>query len=147
MSAELYDPGKVTLTLGTLLVAGYTEGTMISVSWLSDTNSLVMGANGTGAMVVANNMSAEITINLQQVSASNDRLTAIFNINRSGLAVPVSLRDGSGTSLLAAATAWIKKLPDAGFASAGIETRTWVITTDRMDGVVGGNPKAVLGSV
>ena len=146
MAAELYDPSKVTLTLGTLLVEGYMEGTMISVSWLADNVSLAMGSQGVGAMIPSNNMSAEITINLQQTAASNTRLTAIFGINRTGLAVPLSLRDGSGASLLAAATAWIKKLPDTGFSGNGIEARTWVITTDRMDGVVGGNPKAALGS-
>lgn len=146
MSAELYDPSKVTLTLGTLLVEGYMEGTMISVSWLADANSLAMGAQGVGAMVVSNNLSANTTINLQQTSASNTRLTAIFGINRAGLAVPLSLRDGSGATLLAAATVWVTKLPDTGYSSNGIEARTWVITTDRMDGVVGGNPKAELGS-
>ncbi len=148
MSAELYDPNKVTLTLGTLLVSGYTEGTMISVSWLADSNSLAMGGQGVGAMIVSNDLSAEVTINLQQTSRSNDRLTAIFAINRTGLAVPISLRDGTpgGSTLLAAATGWIKKFPDTGYASNGIETRTWVITTDRMDGLVGGNSKVVLGS-
>ena len=146
MAAELYDPNKVTLTLGTLLVEGYMEGTMISVSWLADSNSLAMGGQGVGAMIVSNDLSAEVTLNLQQTSASNTRLTAIFGINRTGLAVPLSLRDGSGATLLAAATVWVKKLPDTGFSSNGIEARTWVVTTDRMDGVVGGNPKAALGS-
>lgn len=146
MAAELYDPSKVTLTIGTLLVEGYMEGTMISVSWLADANSLAMGGQGVGAMVVSNDLSAETTINLQQTSASNTRLTAIFNINRAGLAVPLSVRDGSGATLLAAATVWVKKLPDTGYSSNGIEARTWVITTDRMNGVVGGNPKAALGS-
>ncbi len=146
MSAELYDPNKATLTVGTLLVAGYMEGTMISVSWLADGMVLAMGGQGVGAMIPTNDLSAEITINLQQTSSSNDRLTAIYGINRTGLAVPISIRDGSGTTLLAAATGFIKKLPDTGFASAGIEARTWVLTTDRMDGLVGGNPKAALGT-
>lgn len=144
MSAELYDPSKVILTLGTLLVEGYMEGTMISVSWLADTISLAMGSQGVGAMIPSNNLSAEITINLQQTATSNTRLTAIFNSNRVGLAVPLSLRDGSGATLLSAATVWVKKLPDTGFSGNGIEARTWVITTDRMSGVVGGNPKAEL---
>jgi hypothetical protein len=104
-----------------------------------------MGGQGQGSMIVSNDLSADITINLQQTSPSNDRLTAIFGINRAGLAVPLSLRD-SGRTLLSAATAWVKKFPDVGYASAGIETRTWVLTTDRMDGLVGGNPTAELGT-
>lgn len=146
MSAEIYDPSKVTLTLGTLLVEGYMEGTMISVSWLADANSLAMGSQGVGAMIPSNDFSAEVTINLQQTATSNTRLTAIFKGNRKGLVVPLSLRDASGATLLAAATVWIKKFPDTGYAGAGIEARTWVLTTDRMDGVVGGNPKAALQS-
>jgi len=148
MTAKLYDPNKVTLTVGTLLVEGYMEGTMISPAWLADANVLAMGGQGVGTMIVTNDLSAEITFNLQQTSRSNDRLTLIFNLNRTGIAVPVSLRDGGpgGTTLLAAATAWIKKLPDAPSSSNGVEARTWVLSTDRLEGNVGGNSVAATGS-
>lgn len=148
MAAELYDPNKVTLTLGTHLARGFMEGTMIGVTWLSDGNVLSMGALGVGALVTTNNLSAEITVTFQQTSSSNERYTAIFNGNREGLVVPCVMRDagGGGRTLLTAATAWIKKMPDTGMSSNTTEGRAWTITTDRLLGVVGGNDKAALQS-
>ena len=142
MAASSYDPQKVALTIGLHLVGGYAEGTFITPTFLSDANILVMGGLGVGTMVHTHNRSAEISFVLQQSSASNDRLTLIFEANSQGLFVPLVLRDGSGTTLLTAATAFIKKLPDASQSTNSVENRTWVVTTDKLLGNIGGNPLA-----
>lgn len=121
------DPKKVVVTFGEQNIGGWADGEFISVAF-SEAFSKVVGADGEATRVMSNDDSAEVTITLMQSSKSNDYLTQKYLIDRaSGVAVlPFTVTNLLGTEIIAAAEAWVAKLPDVKY-SKGAETRAWTL--------------------
>lgn len=136
-----YDPKLVILALGEIVISGYADGSMIQASRDADSFTKHVGADGEVSRTRNRNRSGSVTVTLKQTSLTNDALSALLAADELlGTGVrPLTLRDMSGTTLLASDRAWIRKPADAEFARDQSD-RQWVFDCATLSGVVGGVP-------
>ncbi len=142
MTLYTFDAKSVGVIFGGAPLSGFADGTFVSIEQNEDSFSLQVGTDGDACRSKSNNQSARVTVTLQQSSASNDVLSALFNtdiLSPSGDGIfPLMVKDNTGRSILAAEKAWIVKPPTSTFAREA-ENREWVFETDAMIHNVGGN--------
>lgn len=136
-----YDPKLVLLTLGEILISGYADGSMIEVARDGDSFTKYVGTDGEVCRVRNRNRSGSVTVHLAQTSLSNDALSALLAADElAGTGVrPLQLVDMSGTTIIGADRAWIRKPADSPFGK-DIQDRTWVIDCGHLQPLVGGTP-------
>ncbi len=137
---KTYDPKQVACIFFGKILSGFADGTFVKVTRNEQTFNLKVGVDGEGARAKSNNKSGKIEFTLMQSSSSNDDLSAIAaadELSGEGVGAAV-VKDASGTTLCAAATAWIQKPADADFGKE-IGQRVWVIESDEIDMFIGGN--------
>lgn len=140
MAVKTYDPAQVIITVNGIIISGYADGTFVTVERDSDSWSKQIGADGDGTRSKSNDKSGKITISLMQSAESNEVLSALALLDEQtgGGAVPVLIKDNSGTSLHVAETAWIVKPATAEYGKeAG--PREWVFDTDILISNIGKN--------
>lgn len=139
-----YAADQVVLTFATQRIQGYADGSFVRVRPMSPGFSSKAGADGLVSRSRSNDPRVEITIILEQTSASNDVLSAIHEAdltlpNGAGVAA-LSLEDLLGRFRIVSESAWVAKAPDAEF---GRETgqREWTLEAVVVPGsrVNGGN--------
>lgn len=143
MAVRTFDPKEVVLVIGGVPIAGYADGTFISVERSSDTFEKISGADGIISRSKLNDFSGELTITLAQTSPSNDILTGFAQADEksnSGV-VPVLLKDIGGTTVIFAAKGWIRKPPVVEFGKS-ISNREWMLDLADLEFSVGGNPQS-----
>ena len=142
MAVKTFDPTTVSMFYGPIEMQGYAQDAAISCEHDEDDWSLVTGVDGEGTRSKTSQASATITVSLMQSSAVNLLLSASreLDINTDGGlgGFPLLIKDGSGTTVLAAETAWIQKAPTAELGREAT-TREWVFRTDSLIAVHGGN--------
>jgi hypothetical protein len=140
MTIKNYDPKKIAVIMNGQPVTGFADGTFVKVEMNEDAFMLVVGADGETTRVKNANQSGKITITLLGSSASNDALSALAVTDRlTGTGTFTALvKDARGTSLHAAATAWVEKMPSSEFAKESPGHREWVIATDELIMFAGG---------
>lgn len=144
MTLRKYDPSQVAIIFGPVgPIGGFADGTFVSVEQNEDSFALSVGSDGEGTRAKSNNRSGRVTVTLAQSSASNALLSAahlldINSANGDGIG-PLLVADRSGTSLYEAENAWIVRPPAAEFGRDGAATREWIIETDNLNQVHGGN--------
>jgi hypothetical protein len=133
-----FDPKKLSIIVGPYIMKGFSES-MVTITKTSDAFTMVVGADGEATRVKSNDGSATITLTLQQGSPSNDELSLIATADQlSNVGVfPLSIKDNLGTTLAAAATCFISKMPDVTFGKTQND-RSWTIMTDNLIMFVGG---------
>lgn len=143
MAVKTFDASQVTIVFNGVIVSGFADGDFINVArnnptWIDGT-----GSDGEGWRAKSSDNSGTITITILQTSKSNDALNIISKLDElTGDGVgPFLMKDLSGTSLAAAATAWIEKPADQVFGRE-VGNREWVIKTDNLVTSPGGNPTA-----
>jgi hypothetical protein len=136
-----YDPKLVILSLGEVFFSGYADGSMIQASRDGDSFTKHVGADGEVSRTRNRNRSGSVTVTLKQTSLTNDALSALLAADELfGTGVrPLWLRDMSGTTLLKADRAWLRKPADAEFGKDQSD-RSWVIECATLAGNVGGVP-------
>ena len=136
------DPKEVVISFGPILLSGYADGTFVSVERNEDSFSLTVGSDGEAARSKSNNKSGRVTVTLLQSSLSTDLLSAQAVLDErspSGDGVaPLLVKDNNGRGLYTAETAWIVKPATASHARE-TENREWVIETNELLMLVGGN--------
>ena len=140
MPARTYDAKEVQIIVGGQKIQGFAQGAMIRIKRNEDAWSLSVGVDGEGSRSKSNNFSASIELELQQTSDSNEYLSGLAiadEVSNSGI-FPLLVKDSNGTSIYAAETAWIKKLPDSEFNDE-IQSRVWMLETDNLQVFVGKN--------
>jgi hypothetical protein len=125
MSVKTYAPNQVKIVMGALPISGLAEDTFVTVTEIGEGIASVVGVDGEVARSMSRDSRLRITLTLMQTSASHG-------------AVPVSVTDLRGTSLHASDSAWIVKMPDAGYG-AKVGSREWTIETGPAINVIGGN--------
>jgi hypothetical protein len=140
MAVKTYDPGKIVLTFAGNLIGGYADGTFVLAERREGAFGLVIGAGGEGCRIRSRNKSGSVTLTLMASSLANDILSAIAAADElAGTGVgPLFLKDLNGNTLVAAANAWIEKLPNVEFGK-DLSTREWLIACEQLDVTVGGN--------
>ncbi len=135
-----YAPKRVQVIYGADILTGFMDGTFIEVDKTSDDFTPHVGADGEGARVQSADESGSVTLTLMQTSASNDLLQAARDADKQTSQGTKSLmvKDGSGTTLILAPEAWIRKLPKVGMAGEK-GSRVWVFDSTDLQVKVGGN--------
>lgn len=135
---KTYDPAEVLTTFFGIPLTGFADGTFVEVDYNEDAFTLMVGAGGETARARSQNRSGTVTFTLMASSPCNDLLSAVAIADRaSGLGVgPVGIKDNNGTSLVAGANAWVKKMPKVEYAKE-VGSRQWVLECDALDMLVG----------
>lgn len=141
MALKKYDPKAVSVIFGGP-ITGFADGTFVSVEFDEDLFTKVVGADGEACRSKTNNLGARVTITLLQSSTSNTFLSAALNTDLNsplgdGI-VPFFLKDLSGNTLMSAENAWVVKPATVEYGRE-VANREWVIETDNMQFLVGGN--------
>lgn len=122
------------------IVGGFSEDAIITIDRNADTFTLYTGADDTNTRIYNANTAGTMTLALQQTSASNDILTALYlqdRDSRNGL-FSIQVKDNSGRSNYFAEEAYIGVVPNASYSNS-MQTRDWVIHAPRMESIQGGN--------
>lgn len=115
MSAlKTYDPKKVNVIYGPVIMTGFAEGTFINVETRGEGTEAIVGCD----QEIVRSMSVDsvlklVTVTLLQSSDSNDKLSLLHdadNVSQKGL-LPLAIKDLSGRSVMMSDQAWIVKKP------------------------------------
>jgi len=143
MSLKTFDAKSVSMIFGAIEVTdGLADGTFVSVEMRNPAFNLMVGADGNACRAKSNDASATITFTLLQSSLANDLLSAQHSLdlatpNGDGIA-PLLIKDNTGRTLLTAQKAWITQRATVEYARE-TSNREWVLETDSLGGLVGGN--------
>lgn len=132
--AKIYNPDEVTLTVGGAQMAGYADGSFVTIKPSAPRIVKVVGTDGQYSISKHADRGATLEITLMQTSDSNDVLDALVDLPGFG----VYLRDRNGRTLREAPAAWIEEVPEEDFDRSAGE-RKWMIGAESLDGVIGGN--------
>lgn len=127
---------EVTLTfLDVPIDSGYDDGEFCRIVAAADTFIDKVGTDGEVTRSESNDRRADVEIKLMQSSKHNLFLS---NALRNKLTGPFFLRDRQGESISKGTKAWVKKLPEQGWArEAG--ARVWTLRVAHLDATIGGN--------
>lgn len=140
--AKFYDPDKVQVYFGGLLLQGFADGEYITVEQMSDAFQDVVGTDGEVARSKSNDNRAKVVIKLLQTSLSNAQLSAIHTAdllagNGAGVST-FQMQDLQGGTLVHGEQAWIVKFPDNSMDRTA-KSREWEIHIASVVRVEGGN--------
>lgn len=144
MAVRTYDPKEVIITINSVPMSGFTDGTFLEVVRNEPTWTLVVGADGFATRGKSNNFSGQITLTLKQSSPSNDVLSGLMildELTNNGI-VPIFIKDLSGNSTYFSGQGWVQQWPDSTF-SKDIGDRSWIIQVAELDLFVGSNGETV----
>ena len=128
-SLRTYDPKQVVVTFANNVLTGFAAGSFVTAARTVDLWEMVGGSDGEITRVKNNDRSGTVTVVLQQSSASNAFLqTQVTNDEVSNTGVgPLLVRDFvSGAGQIAAANAFIKRVPDWGRQTADETNVEWL---------------------
>jgi hypothetical protein len=140
MATLTYDPKKnIAVLAGITLNLGIAPDTFLEFEFDEDAFTKQVGAGGEVTRVVSRNKGASCKVTLMASSQVNDALSALYNSDRllgNGIG-EFMLKEVNGTTLIHAAEAWVKRLPNVDRAKdAG--TVQWEIDIASAEGIVGG---------
>lgn len=146
MAAELtgtYDGSEVFVTIGPLLLTGFSDGDSITARKNANFYESKAGLDGSVGRARVTDKRGQIEIHLLQTSSANDEISALFNLDsltEDGKAVlPVSVTDFSGRTVIAAGQAWIYQLGDVGFSTNEVGDRIYILECADLKFSLGGN--------
>lgn len=148
-SLRNYSPSDVTITVaGLYSVTGYAEGTFVKITKDTQQVTTIRAMDGTMSRIKSPDTGWRIELTLAQSSSANDIFSTLWNVDKvTGMGkFPLMVKDGSGSTMFMAATAWIEEVPDIVF-SGQMETRTWVLRATDVIANIGGNGDGDLSSI
>lgn len=134
-----YDPKNVLVSFGEVSLTGFADGTFVTVERASDAFSKVVGAGGDVVRTRNRDRSASVTVTLLASAPENDLLSAIAQGDElAGTGVrAVMVKELNGTTIAAAQSAWIRKVPTAEYGKEH-GSREWIFDVESLDAFVGG---------
>ncbi len=130
-----YNPKKVACALGSHIVTGFADDSMIAVEYNGDGVSHVQGADGEIVRSIDPSTTYSLKLTLQQTSATNTYLQQMYEMDKAyGNAVfNVIIKDLWGNDEFTASNAWVVK--PASFARGKTQqNREWELMC--ADGVI-----------
>lgn len=112
---KTYDPKKVMVVFGAIVLTGFAEGTFVTVETAGDGVTAIVGCDQEIVRSLPpDNILKNIAVNLLQTSDSNDLLSLAHDLDlKTGKGVvPMAIRDLSGRSIMVSDQAWIVKKPN-----------------------------------
>jgi len=139
--AATYNPKKVIVAWGPIIMEGFADGTFIEAARNNPSVNLAVGSTGDACRAISNDKSGTVTVTLLQSSLTNALLTAQSLLDeQSGDGVlPLLIKDLSGVDLVKAESAWLQQPANATYARE-TENREWVLETDNLLILTGGIP-------
>lgn len=144
-----YAPNEVTITIaGLYSVTGFAEGTFVRITKDTQQVTTTRAMDGTMSRIKSPDTGWKVEITLAQSSGANDIFSTFWNVDKvTGMGkFPLFIKDGSGSTMFMAATAWIEELPDVIFSNQ-METRTWRFAATDVIVNIGGNGDGDLSSI
>lgn len=135
-----YSADKVIRTIGGVSISGGGDD-MVSAEYEEDRSSAKVGADGEVAASINPSMLGTITFTLSAASSSNDELSEIVALNSAFSilkAIPISVIDLSGRTVITANKCWLKTAPPVSFGK-DVGEREWVFYAADLQMFVGGN--------
>ena len=137
-----YEAKGLLINLGPIIIDGFADGELISISRTKPTFEIVEGSDGKVTRFKNHSVSGTILVSLMQTSATNDLFSALLQVDRNARngagILPFRLRDSNCRSLYAATEAWIATDPEVSF-DRGPTTRQWAIVCANLEMFTGGN--------
>jgi hypothetical protein len=137
----LYSPKDVTVLLGGFYkVDGFSADTFINIRKDVKPFDSMKSMDGEQARVYRKDEGFTVELSLAQSSTTNDILSALYNVDVATHMgkFPLFIKDGKGTTVFFAGTAWIEDIPDVSFSN-DMSIRTWVFGTSEAGLTVGSN--------
>ena len=142
MSQQTFDPSAMIVNVLGVTLVQLAKGQMIVVAYDSDAYVDEVGANGDVVRVRSADLRATIKVTLMKASPSNDYLSGLAAKDRltGGGHGPSFVKDPRGTSRHFAAESWVKKIPEAPYAteSSNVEWEIRCAALLPPDHVIGG---------
>ncbi|CAB4197767.1 Bacteriophage rv5, Orf52 [uncultured Caudovirales phage] len=118
--ATTYDPSKLTVIVGGVIVTGFTDGDFITAKRDEDLYMKRVGADGHVARARNGNKSGTIEIKLLQSSPAVNEIAALVALDNflydGDILIPISVvNPGDGAELVVATQAWLKTPPEMVF--------------------------------
>lgn len=110
-----YDPQTVIVTIGSVIVSGFTDGDFAAASYDEERYMSKAGADGEVGRAKNANRMGTFTFTLMASSLANSEISEIFNLSMLGgrdIVVPISVADLSGNAQAFASNCWIKNAPE-----------------------------------
>lgn len=136
-----YAAEKVVVTVGGVIVTGFTDGDFITAKYDEDRYVKKVGADGEVGRSRNPSKAGTVEIVLSATSKANDELSALFNLAQiAGIdpPIPIAVADLSGRSLAFASKGWVKTAPDLVFGKE-VGERTWTLDCADLVITYGGN--------
>lgn len=138
-----YDGSEVFVTIGPLLLTGFSDGDSIKARKNANFYESRAGLDGSVGRARVTDKRGQIELHLLQTSAANDELSALMNLDsltQDGKAVyPVSVTDFSGRTVIAAGQAWLYQLGDVAFSTNEVGERIYTFECADLKFSLGGN--------
>lgn len=140
-SLKHYAPSDVTITIAAFhSVSGYADGTFVSIKKDTQQMGTIRAMDGTMSRIKSPDTGWKVELTLAQTSDTNDVLSILWNADKlTGLGkFPLFIKDGNGSTMFMAASAWVESVPDVVFSNQ-METRTWTLSCTDVVANIGGN--------
>lgn len=120
MATSTYDPSKLTVIVGGVIVSGFSDGDFITAKRDEDLYMKRVGADGHVARARNGNKSGTIEIKLLQSSPAVNEIAALVALDNflfdGDILIPIAIvSPGDGAELVAATQAWLKTPPEMVF--------------------------------
>jgi len=130
MATSTYDPSKLTVIVGGVIVSGFSDGDFITAKRDEDLYMKRVGADGHVARARNGNKSGTIEIKLLQSSPAVNEIAALVALDNflfdGDVLIPISIvSPGDGAELVAATQAWLKTPPEMVFGKE-VGERTFI---------------------
>lgn len=135
-----YDPKRIKVIFGGLQIQGFSEDSIVSIEPMGEGIKSICGADGEVARSLDPDQRCQVTINLLGTSSSNDKLSALHAADKAtgkGM-LPLLIKDLSGSTILAAAQAWVVNNPKREFGKE-VGDVEWTLETGSAIYVSGGS--------
>lgn len=136
-----YSPDLIVITWGPVTLAGFADGTFVAAQRDEDAYTKKIGATGNTVRIRSLNLGGSVKVTLQQGALTNDELMTQYALDQSFNSfrtLPLMIKDLNGSTLLHAANAWIKKLPNVEFGK-DLSNREWEFDCAMIDTFVVGS--------
>lgn len=111
MASKEFDPNKVIVTIGGVVIKGFADGSMVKSAYTSPRRKMQIGATGEGRHIRLRDASGTTTIRLFDSSVSNAVLSAF---DEADTPVPLMIVDkASNADLVMAPSTMVQAVPDS----------------------------------
>lgn len=130
MAVKTYDPKNFVASMAGLRLEGFSEDSMVKITFTSPTFESVVGADGQVTRVRIHDSRATVAVSVMQSSDANRVLSTLLkrdknSPNGAGIGTFVAT-DLNGGQLVHAQSAWVKGYPEQEFGKK-VNARVWEI--------------------